>query len=95
MLDHIFTTFDALAEKHQLQRLRTVGDSYVVVRGTFETLRAAGRVLCSENFYWRAGKEWRFEPGDVREVEGVGTTKTFYLVGPAEKAAEADLNYGA
>src|SRR6185295_15750892 len=36
ILDHIFTAFDALAQKHQLQRVRTVGDSYMAVGGTYE-----------------------------------------------------------
>jgi class 3 adenylate cyclase len=38
VLDDLFSAFDELAEKRQLQRLRTVGDSYVVVGGTFEGL---------------------------------------------------------
>jgi class 3 adenylate cyclase len=151
LLDDLFTEFDILAEKHQLQRLRTVGDSYVVVGGTFEGLRggvseaahmaldmikavelvarrvdlplqvrigvhvgpliggvvgrtspiydfwgdtfnvvselqiacASGRVMCSENFYWRAGRAWDFEPFGAREFAGVGTLQTFYLLGPA------------
>jgi class 3 adenylate cyclase len=152
LLDDLFTEFDVLAEKHQLQRLRTVGDSYVVVGGTFEGLRggvseaaqmaldmikavelvarrsdlplqvrigvhvgpliggvvgrtspiydfwgdtfnvvselqiacASGRVMCSENFYWRAGRAWDFEPIGAREFAGIGTLQTFYLLGPAK-----------
>ena len=135
-----------------MQRLRTVGDSYVVVGGTFEGLRggvseaahmaldmikavelvarrfdlplqvrigvhvgpliggvvgrtspiydfwgdtfnvvselqiacASGRVMCSENFYWRAGRAWDFEPIGAREFAGIGTLQTFYLLGPAK-----------
>ena len=153
LLDELFTRFDVLAERQQLQRLRTVGDSYVVVGGTFEGLRGgvseaaqmaldmrkavdevsksydlplsvrigihvgpliggvvgrtapiydfwgdtfnvvaelqlsctAGRILCSENFYWRAGRAWDFEPCGMREFEGIGTLQTFYLRGPAAK----------
>lgn len=39
ILDHIFTAFDRLAERHQLQRVRTVGDSYMAVGGTYEGAR--------------------------------------------------------
>jgi class 3 adenylate cyclase len=152
LLDDLFTEFDVLAEKHQLQRLRTVGDSYVVVGGTFEGLRGGvseaaqmaldmikaveqvsrrfdlplqvrvgvhvgpliggvvgrtspiydfwgdtfnvvselqiactgGRIMCSENFYWRAGRAWEFEPIGEREFAGIGTLQTFYLRGPAK-----------
>jgi class 3 adenylate cyclase len=151
LLDELFTAFDALAERHQLQRLRTVGDSYCVVGGTFEGLRGGapeaaqmaldmiaaveavarrfdlplavrvgvhvgpliggvvgrtapiydfwgdtfnvvsdlqiaaegGQILCSENFYWRAGRAWAFEPRGTRELPGIGTLQTFYLRGPA------------
>jgi class 3 adenylate cyclase len=157
LLDELFTVFDALADKHQLQRLRTVGDSYVVVGGTFEGLRggvseaaqmaldmlkavddvsrkfdlpiaarvgvhvgpliggvvgrtapvydfwgdtfnvvadlqiacAAGRVLCSENFYWRAGREWTFEAAGTLEFAGIGTLPTFYLAGRAANGGGA------
>lgn len=151
LLDDLFTAFDVLAEKHQLQRLRSVGDSYVVVGGTFEGLRGGvseaaqmaldmikvveevarrfdlplavrvgvhvgpliggvvgrtspiydfwgdtfnvvselqlactgGRILCSENFYWRAGRGWEFEAFGQREFAGIGTMQTFYLRGPS------------
>ena len=32
-LDRIFTEFDALAEKHGLEKIKTIGDSYMVVGG--------------------------------------------------------------
>jgi adenylate cyclase len=153
LLDDLFTSFDVLAEKHQLQRLRTVGDSYVVVGGTFEGLNGGvgeaahmaldmvkaveqvarrfdlplsvrigvhvgpliggvvgrtapiydfwgdtfnvvselqvacggGRILCSENFYWRAGRGWDFESFGAHEFAGIGTMQTFYLRGPAKE----------
>jgi adenylate cyclase len=152
LLDDLFTAFDTLAEKHQLQRLRSVGDSYVAVGGTFEGLKggvseaarmaldmvkaveavakrfdlplevrvgvhvgpliggvvgrtapiydfwgdtfnvvselqvacAGGRILCSENFYWRAGRAWDFESFGAHEFAGSGTMQTFYLRGPAK-----------
>src|SRR5262245_39818048 len=43
ILDHIFTSFDRLAEKYQLQRVRTVGDSYMAVGGTYEGSRGGAR----------------------------------------------------
>ncbi|MBL9098046.1 MAG: hypothetical protein JNK07_14035 [Alphaproteobacteria bacterium] len=157
MLDDLFTEFDVLTEKHRLQRLRTVGDSYVAVGGTFDSqggaaeaaqmaldmleavarvatrydlpLRVrigvhvgpliggvvgrtapiydfwgdafdvaaglqsaadAGQILCSENFYWRAGRTWAFEGSGAREFAGVGTLQTFRLIGPARAAQAAD-----
>lgn len=164
VLDDLFSAFDDLAEKRQLQRLRTVGDSYVVVGGTFEGLKGGvpeaaeiaidmqkaveaaakrfdlplavrvgvhvgpliggvvgrtspiydfwgdtfnvvselqrackpGGIHCSENFYWRAGHAWRFEENGVREFEGIGTMKTFYLTGAAsEQAAKQEAVHGA
>ncbi|MBK9249506.1 MAG: tetratricopeptide repeat protein [Ignavibacteria bacterium] len=32
-LDNIFTTFDILAEKHGLEKIKTIGDAYMVVSG--------------------------------------------------------------
>ncbi len=32
-LDRIFSTFDALAEKHGLEKIKTIGDAYMVVSG--------------------------------------------------------------
>lgn len=156
LLDDLFTEFDALAEKHQLQRLRTVGDSYCVVGGTFEGLKGSaseaaqmaldmvkavervakrfdlpvavrvgvhvgpliggvvgrttpiydfwgdtfnvvselqlmaegGQILCSENFYWRAGRAWAFEPHSTRELPGIGKLQTFCLCGVAPAVVE-------
>lgn len=163
ILDHVFTAFDRLAEKYQLQRVRTVGDSYMAVGGTYEGSRGgpreaarmamemltivsqsaktfdmplnvrigihvgpliggvvgqssptydfwgdtlnvvnelefsseAGRIHCSENFYWRLGQEWAFEPRGAREFKGIGTLQTFYLLGPAKVAATAGAVDGA
>ncbi|MEM6838573.1 MAG: adenylate/guanylate cyclase domain-containing protein [Cyanobacteria bacterium P01_C01_bin.120] len=33
MLNEIFSTFDELAEKHQLEKIKTIGDAYMVVGG--------------------------------------------------------------
>ncbi len=33
LLDRIFTTFDLLAEKHKLEKIKTIGDAYMVVGG--------------------------------------------------------------
>jgi class 3 adenylate cyclase len=33
LLNQIFSQFDALAEKHQLEKIKTIGDSYMVVGG--------------------------------------------------------------
>lgn len=33
MLNEIFSTFDALAEKHGLEKIKTIGDAYMVVGG--------------------------------------------------------------
>lgn len=33
MLNEIFSTFDALAEKHALEKIKTIGDAYMVVGG--------------------------------------------------------------
>jgi adenylate cyclase len=32
-LDHVFTTFDSLVERHNLEKIKTTGDSYMVVAG--------------------------------------------------------------
>ena len=32
-LDHVFTTFDHLVERHNLEKIKTTGDSYMVVAG--------------------------------------------------------------
>lgn len=33
LLNHVFSTFDELAEKHQLEKIKTIGDAYMVVGG--------------------------------------------------------------
>jgi adenylate cyclase len=33
LLNHVFSRFDALAEKHELEKIKTVGDAYMVVAG--------------------------------------------------------------
>ena len=33
MLDEVFTLFDKLAEKHRLDKIKTIGDAYMVVGG--------------------------------------------------------------
>ena len=33
MLNEIFSTFDHLAERHQLEKIKTIGDAYMVVGG--------------------------------------------------------------
>jgi class 3 adenylate cyclase len=33
MLDELFSSFDALAEKHGLEKIKTIGDAYMVVSG--------------------------------------------------------------
>ncbi|MCA9678239.1 MAG: HAMP domain-containing protein [Myxococcales bacterium] len=33
MLDHLFSRFDALAEQHGLEKIKTIGDAYMVVAG--------------------------------------------------------------
>ncbi|NJN87671.1 MAG: adenylate/guanylate cyclase domain-containing protein [Leptolyngbyaceae cyanobacterium SL_7_1] len=33
LLNHIFSTFDHLAERHQLEKIKTIGDAYMVVGG--------------------------------------------------------------
>jgi class 3 adenylate cyclase len=155
VLDHIFSAFDALGDKHKMERVRTVGDSYMAVGGAYEgahgdaadaarmaqqmiaivaeaarrfdlplgvrvglhvgpliggvvgqstpiydfwgdTLNVVndleassevGKIHCSEPFYWRLGEDWRFEERGAREFRGVGTIKTFYLLGPVESVA--------
>jgi class 3 adenylate cyclase len=152
VLDHVFSAFDELGDKHNLERVRTVGDSYMAVGGAYEgahgeaadaarmaqemisvvaeaakrfdfplgvrvgvhvgpliggvvgqtspiydfwgdTLNVVndleasgevGKIHCSEPFYWRLGEAWRFEERGPREFRGVGTLRTFYLLGPAE-----------
>lgn len=157
VLDHVFSAFDELGERCRMERVRTVGDSYMAVGGAYEgahgdaadaarmaqemvaivadaakrfdlplavrvgvhvgpliggvvgqsspiydfwgdTLNvvneleasgAAGKIHCSEPFYWRLGDTWRFEEQGSREFRGVGTLTTYYLVGPIETATAA------
>ena len=157
VLDHVFSAFDDLGRKHKLERVRTVGDSYMAVGGAYEgahggaaeaallaqdmiavvaaaaksfdlplavrvgihvgpliggvvgqstpiydfwgdTLNVVneleatsevGKIHCSEPFYWRLGDRWRFEERGPREFRGVGTLRTFYVLGPIEMAATA------
>jgi class 3 adenylate cyclase len=37
VLDEIFTLFDALAERHRLEKIKTIGDAYMVVAGLPES----------------------------------------------------------
>ncbi len=153
VLDHVFTAFDELGERYKLERVRTVGDSYMAVGGAYQgahggaaeaalmardmirvvedsarrfdlplavrvgvhvgpliggvvgrtspiydfwgdtlnvvnELEAAGetgKIHCSEPFYWRLGQGWRFEERGAREFRGVGTLRTFYVLGPIEE----------
>jgi class 3 adenylate cyclase len=36
VLDHVFSAFDELGEAHKMERVRTVGDSYMAVGGAYE-----------------------------------------------------------
>jgi class 3 adenylate cyclase len=36
LLDRVFTTFDRLAEKHSLEKIKTIGDAYMVAAGVPE-----------------------------------------------------------
>lgn len=162
VLDHMFSAFDELGEAHKMERVRTVGDSYMAVGGAYEgahgeasdaarmalgmiaiveeasrrfdlplavrvgvhvgpliggvvgtsapvydfwgdTLNVvneleaateAGKIHCSEPFYWRLGDAWRFEERGPREFRGVGTLRTFYLLGP-EESGGGDVAHGA
>lgn len=153
VLDHVFTAFDELGETYKLERVRTVGDSYMAIGGAYQgahggaaeaalmaremiavvddaarkfdlplavrigvhvgpliggvvgrtspiydfwgdtlnvvnELEAAsetGKIHCSEPFYWRLGRAWRFEERGSREFRGVGTLRTFYVLGPIEE----------
>jgi adenylate cyclase len=57
------------------------GDTLNVVND-LEAASEVGRIHCSEPFYWRLGEAWRFEDRGPREFRGVGTLRTFYLLGP-------------
>lgn len=162
VLDHVFTAFDELGEKYNLERVRTVGDSYMAVGGAYQgahggaaeaafmaremiavvdraarafdlplavrigvhvgpliggvvgrvspiydfwgdtlnvvnELEAAGetgKIHCSEPFYWRLGEGWRFEERGSREFRGVGTLRTFYVLGPIDEVG-APVSDGA
>lgn len=64
------------------------GDTLNVVN-ELEATSEAGKIHCSEPFYWRLGDAWRFEERGSREFRGVGTLRTFYVLGPVETAAAA------
>ncbi|MEQ1863206.1 MAG: adenylate/guanylate cyclase domain-containing protein [Micropepsaceae bacterium] len=69
------------------------GDTLNVVND-LEASSETGKIHCSEPFYWRLGEAWRFEDRGPREFRGVGTLRTFYLLGPVEGAGDA-LSDGA
>jgi class 3 adenylate cyclase len=39
LLDDIFTAFDSLAERHRFEKIKTIGDAYMVVGGLPEPRR--------------------------------------------------------
>jgi class 3 adenylate cyclase len=45
MLDELFSEFDALAEGHGLEKIKTVGDAYVVVGGVPEPMTEAAAAV--------------------------------------------------
>jgi class 3 adenylate cyclase len=59
------------------------GDTLNVVN-ELEAAGETGKIHCSEPFYWRLGQGWRFEERGSREFRGVGTLRTFYVLGPVE-----------
>jgi class 3 adenylate cyclase len=61
------------------------GDTLNVVN-ELEATSETGKVHCSEPFYWRLGEGWRFEERGPREFRGVGTLRTFYVLGPRSAA---------
>jgi class 3 adenylate cyclase len=69
------------------------GDTLNVVND-LEAASEIGKIHCSEPFYWRLGEAWQFEHRGPREFRGVGTLRTFYLLGPAEAAGNT-ATYGA
>ncbi len=65
-LNRIFSSFDALAEKHGLEKIKTIGDAYMVVSGAPEAREdhAEALALCAmemiktmKDFRWKASGE--------------------------------------
>ena len=91
-LDHVFTTFDYLAERHHLEKIKTTGDSYMVVAGLPTTRLDHALALASfalemakvaTDFRDPEGREVPFRIGIASGpvVAGVvGTRKFFYDV---------------
>ncbi len=46
-LDRIFSAFDALAEKHALEKIKTIGDAYMVIAGAPEERHDHAFILCN------------------------------------------------
>jgi adenylate cyclase len=91
-LDYVFTTFDYLAERHHLEKIKTTGDSYMVVAG-LPTIRldhasalasfALEMAKVATHFRDPEGREVPFRIGIASGpvVAGVvGTRKFFYDV---------------
>jgi adenylate cyclase len=77
-LDALYTDLDALLDRHDLEKVKTSGDSYMVVSGV---PLARPDHLQAHDAYRRLNPEFSFDDrGDI-DVKGKGVMHTWYLTG--------------
>jgi guanylate cyclase len=92
VLDHLFTHFDALAERYELEKIKTIGDCYMVAAGVPSSRPDHAHALalmaldmqaamCSADQVGQLGLELRVGINSGPVIAGVNGRKRFLYSG--------------
>jgi adenylate cyclase len=78
-LDQFFSAFDAIAQRHRLEKLKTIGDAYMCVGGLPEPNRGAGRINVSDIVHNRVRALMECEPRGAVEVKNKAPIRMHFV----------------
>jgi len=77
LLDRLFTSFDELVDRNEVEKIKTIGDCYMAAAGVPRQRPDYAHVLAGLALEMR-------EPIGLVDVKGKGEVETWRLVGPSE-----------